>query len=93
MVVDEKDVSLDLQNQLIRGHDGEFVDVPRAKRHHADNDSNEEAESEESDGVDGCPICFEPWTTSGIHRVCSLRCGHVFGKQYNRLGLLISRLI
>jgi len=33
------------------------------------------------DGVDGCPICFEPWTSGGLHRVCALRCGHLFGKQ------------
>ena len=33
------------------------------------------------DEIDGCPICYEPWTSSGMHRVCSLRCGHLFGKQ------------
>lgn len=32
--------------------------------------------------VEGCPICFEPWTSGGLHRVCSLRCGHLFGRQY-----------
>ena len=29
----------------------------------------------------GCPICLEPWTNSGRHRLCSLRCGHLFGRQ------------
>lgn len=27
-----------------------------------------------------CPICFEPWTNTGDHRLISLRCGHLFGK-------------
>lgn len=28
-----------------------------------------------------CPICLDRWTSSGEHRVASLRCGHLFGKQ------------
>lgn len=35
----------------------------------------------DDDDDDGCPICFEPWTSAGIHRLCSLRCGHLFGKS------------
>ena len=23
--------------------------------------------------------CLEPWTNSGEHRICSLKCGHFFG--------------
>ncbi|XP_016841929.1 E3 ubiquitin-protein ligase RFWD3 [Nasonia vitripennis] len=26
-----------------------------------------------------CPICLELWSNSGEHRLCSLRCGHLFG--------------
>ncbi|XP_012214758.1 E3 ubiquitin-protein ligase rfwd3.S-like isoform X2 [Linepithema humile] len=26
-----------------------------------------------------CPICMEQWTNSGEHRLCCLRCGHLFG--------------
>ncbi|CAH1099573.1 unnamed protein product [Psylliodes chrysocephalus] len=25
-----------------------------------------------------CPICLDNWTNSGEHRICSLKCGHVF---------------
>ncbi|KAF5292130.1 hypothetical protein FQA39_LY14085 [Lamprigera yunnana] len=34
-----------------------------------------------SDADDGqlCPICFDNWTTSGDHRLCALKCGHLFG--------------
>ncbi|KAH9554388.1 hypothetical protein CY35_08G061300 [Sphagnum magellanicum] len=28
-----------------------------------------------------CPICMEAWTSIGSHRICSLACGHLFGKS------------
>ncbi|XP_057854453.2 uncharacterized protein LOC131064365 isoform X1 [Cryptomeria japonica] len=28
-----------------------------------------------------CPICFQPWAQSGEHNVCSLSCGHFFGRS------------
>ncbi|KAI6647965.1 E3 ubiquitin-protein ligase RFWD3-like [Oopsacas minuta] len=28
-----------------------------------------------------CSICYEPWTTTGIHRLVSLKCGHLFGEN------------
>ncbi|KAL0101453.1 hypothetical protein PUN28_018944 [Cardiocondyla obscurior] len=31
------------------------------------------------DSDQACPICMEQWTTSGEHRLCCLRCGHLFG--------------
>ncbi|XP_031420148.1 E3 ubiquitin-protein ligase RFWD3 isoform X2 [Clupea harengus] len=37
-----------------------------------------EPKDEEGEG-ESCPICFEPWTTSGDHRLAALRCGHLFG--------------
>ncbi|XP_043586153.1 E3 ubiquitin-protein ligase RFWD3-like isoform X1 [Bombus pyrosoma] len=53
-----------------------------------DNDENEtkakkakETTLDESD-VDSdqsCPICMDLWTSSGDHRLCCLRCGHLFG--------------
>uniref|UniRef100_A0A0X3PCG4 RING-type E3 ubiquitin transferase n=1 Tax=Schistocephalus solidus TaxID=70667 RepID=A0A0X3PCG4_SCHSO len=33
------------------------------------------------DESETCSICFEAWTTSGAHRICCLRCGHLFGKS------------
>ncbi|XP_062570636.1 E3 ubiquitin-protein ligase RFWD3-like, partial [Saccostrea cucullata] len=37
----------------------------------------------EDDTEDGncCPICFEEWSTSGSHRLASLKCGHLFGQS------------
>ncbi|KAK6309189.1 hypothetical protein J4Q44_G00206520 [Coregonus suidteri] len=36
------------------------------------------SQGDEGDG-ETCSICFEPWTTSGEHRLATLRCGHLFG--------------
>ncbi|KAF3321181.1 E3 ubiquitin-protein ligase RFWD3-like isoform X1 [Carex littledalei] len=27
-----------------------------------------------------CPVCMEPWTSEGPHRVCCIPCGHVYGR-------------
>lgn len=43
-----------------------------------------EATSNEDDGT-LCPICLDNWTSTGDHRICSLKCGHLFGfKCVNR---------
>lgn len=31
------------------------------------------------DSDQACTICMDQWTSSGDHRVCCLRCGHLFG--------------
>ncbi|XP_042389272.1 E3 ubiquitin-protein ligase RFWD3-like isoform X2 [Zingiber officinale] len=28
-----------------------------------------------------CPVCFEPWKGEGLHRVCCVPCGHVYGRS------------
>lgn len=28
-----------------------------------------------------CQICYEPFTNSGGHRVCCLKCGHIYGME------------
>ncbi|XP_076622515.1 ring finger and WD repeat domain 3 isoform X1 [Colletes latitarsis] len=33
----------------------------------------------EVDSDQSCPICMDLWTSSGEHRLCCLRCGHLFG--------------
>ncbi|XP_046468980.1 E3 ubiquitin-protein ligase RFWD3 isoform X1 [Neodiprion pinetum] len=38
--------------------------------------SDEEADL---DSGQSCPICMDLWNNSGEHRLCSLRCGHLFG--------------
>ncbi|XP_078366102.1 E3 ubiquitin-protein ligase rfwd3.S-like isoform X1 [Oculina patagonica] len=36
---------------------------------------------EKEDDSQCCPICFEPWSNSGSHRLSSLSCGHLFGRS------------
>ncbi|KCZ81870.1 hypothetical protein H312_00771 [Anncaliia algerae PRA339] len=33
------------------------------------------------EGEDSCPICLCNYTTTGDHKIVSLKCGHLFGKQ------------
>ncbi|XP_066137767.1 E3 ubiquitin-protein ligase rfwd3.L-like isoform X2 [Euwallacea fornicatus] len=35
-------------------------------------------EDEDDDGSI-CPVCLEAWTNCGDHRICALKCGHLFG--------------
>ncbi|KAL1822696.1 hypothetical protein ACET3Z_009474 [Daucus carota] len=41
----------------------------------------EELMSKDNNEIDGlcCPICMEPWTSEGVHQVCCLPCGHIYG--------------
>lgn len=55
----------------------------------ADPKDEEDKEAEDGSGQsegeqgqdDSCIICLEPWTNTGKHRICSLKCGHLFGKM------------
>lgn len=63
---------------------GEFEEQRGSKREHEDEDTSESnkkkrIESDEDDDGNLCPICFDIWNNSGTHRVCCLRCGHLFG--------------
>ncbi|XP_053385087.1 E3 ubiquitin-protein ligase RFWD3-like isoform X2 [Mercenaria mercenaria] len=72
--------------QILGGHGQSPADFrsPKRKRIHSPEKptagGDKKVEEEEEDG-DCCPICFEAWTTSGLHRLCSLRCGHLFGQS------------
>ncbi|KAK9694787.1 Ring finger domain [Popillia japonica] len=37
-----------------------------------------------------CPICFDAWTTNGDHRLCALKCGHLFGYNCVNRWLLLN---
>lgn len=45
--------------------------------HRSDPEDGHDSDSEAT----ACPICFEPWSSAGKHRIVSLRCGHLFGKS------------
>ncbi|XP_033116887.1 E3 ubiquitin-protein ligase RFWD3-like [Anneissia japonica] len=44
-------------------------------------ESKKESEDSSDDEGQCCIICYEPWANSGLHRVASLKCGHVFGQS------------
>ncbi|KAJ8948752.1 hypothetical protein NQ318_017921 [Aromia moschata] len=54
----------------------------------ADNEDKEPRKrslSEDDDDGRLCPICLDNWTNTGEHRICALKCGHLFGyKCVNR---------
>lgn len=55
------------------------------KELHGDDDtesnSRKRSRSQYENEDDGqqCPICLDNWTNSGEHRICCLKCGHIFG--------------
>ncbi|XP_067655672.1 E3 ubiquitin-protein ligase rfwd3.S-like [Haliotis asinina] len=64
---------------LLNASLAEFRSPKRQKRSSPEKLAPANVESDEDS--DCCPICFEPWTTSGSHRLASLRCGHLFGQS------------
>ncbi|KAJ9056950.1 RING finger and WD repeat domain-containing protein 3 [Entomophthora muscae] len=48
------------------------IDSPSQLKRNRDEDYSEDV---------ACTICTEEWTSSGVHQVAALRCGHVFGKS------------
>lgn len=59
---------------------GEDVNAEEADLENTENEQPETPLDQEGEDSD-CPICFEPWTCNGKHRVVSLKCGHLFGRQ------------
>lgn len=47
--------------------------------------SNEKEDDDDAPDDECCSICLESWTSTGNHRICSLRCGHLFGLMYASL--------
>lgn len=35
----------------------------------------------EDDDGQTCPVCLDVWSSAGDHRLCCLKCGHLFGKS------------
>eukprot|EP00041_Stephanoeca_diplocostata_P021793 m.514762 g.514762 ORF g.514762 m.514762 type:complete len:731 (-) comp21914_c0_seq3:70-2262(-) len=56
----------------------DFKSPPESRKRRSSSVNTADDDDEESYT---CPICFDGWSTSGIHRVVSLKCGHLFGKQ------------
>ncbi|KAJ8665105.1 hypothetical protein QAD02_006767 [Eretmocerus hayati] len=58
--------------------DVEEITEPEPKRRRLDTEDDQiDDDTVESDQK--CPICLAGWTSVGNHRLCSLKCGHLFG--------------
>lgn len=42
---------------------------------------NDDTKVDDTDEGDTCPICLEMWADAGEHRLCAMRCGHLFGRS------------
>ena len=82
---DEPDVAVVAEEETNRKRKADDTDEnsqdDAAKKAKSDEGSSQKGQDEDDDD-DGafCPICFEPWTNSGDHRIASLKCGHFFGQ-------------
>ncbi|PWA99590.1 zinc finger, RING/FYVE/PHD-type [Artemisia annua] len=54
--------------------DDQKESLPKNKKMKRDNDNHTCCEA-----FDVCPICYEPWSSYGLHQLCSLPCGHIYG--------------
>ncbi|XP_076244717.1 ring finger and WD repeat domain 3 [Calliopsis andreniformis] len=74
---DESDTNDNADNNLeteVQTEDKEDNDESKAKKPKEETTDESEIDSDQS-----CPICMDLWTSSGEHRLCCLRCGHLFG--------------
>ncbi|XP_008549760.1 E3 ubiquitin-protein ligase RFWD3 [Microplitis demolitor] len=71
------DDSDDTQNQDV----DEEIEMAKKKLKLDIKTKEDKAAEEDEDNDTGrlCPICMDYWSNSGDHRLCSLRCGHLFG--------------
>ncbi|XP_078041007.1 ring finger and WD repeat domain 3 isoform X2 [Augochlora pura] len=68
---DNADNNMQTEDREENTKDSEESKAKRAKE--------ESLDESEVDSDQSCPICMDFWTSSGEHRLCCLRCGHLFG--------------
>lgn len=65
---------IDLESSIVHNIlEGNEEDETKAKK------AKETLDESDVDSDQSCPICMDLWTSSGEHRLCCLRCGHLFG--------------
>ncbi|XP_034947715.1 E3 ubiquitin-protein ligase RFWD3-like isoform X2 [Chelonus insularis] len=68
-------------NEHVDDPDQEEIEMAKKKLKLDIKSEEKQVDDEEEDPDLGrlCPICMDYWNNSGEHRLCSLRCGHLFG--------------
>lgn len=70
-IIDPEGVCSDIQTNHAK-QKGQATELPSS--------SAQDAQANQGDSMT-CPICMEPWTGDGTHRICCLACGHLFGRS------------
>ncbi|GJN30031.1 hypothetical protein PR202_gb18305 [Eleusine coracana subsp. coracana] len=61
--------------------DEEYYDSSDLDSDEEDEGSSDEEETRVAAEGPTCCICMEPWTCNDAHRICSIPCGHVYGRS------------
>ncbi|KAL0279741.1 UNVERIFIED_CONTAM: hypothetical protein PYX00_001239 [Menopon gallinae] len=73
-----------VENPIIRLENPDYEPVEEVTDSETSRVSNKRSYSamiSEDDDGQTCPVCLDVWTNAGAHRLCSLKCGHLFGKS------------
>lgn len=71
---------------------------PRKRRHETQRNrlgnmiSTSAVQNDKGNGRD-CLICFEKFHSTGKHRIVSLRCGHIFGRECIEKWVAVSKYL
>jgi len=74
----EEDTEVTEVEQVKNSQETNVPEKPSRKRTYEDMDGRCEVERDREEGL-LCPVCLDAWTSAGPHRLCSLKCGHLFG--------------
>ncbi|KAJ3689791.1 hypothetical protein LUZ61_018955 [Rhynchospora tenuis] len=81
------------RSQVTSGAAVEVVEVDEGEEDEVGNEGerveNSEGKGKENVGVESgdisalptCPICMDTWSPEGLHRVCCIPCGHIYGRS------------
>ncbi|XP_046390873.1 E3 ubiquitin-protein ligase RFWD3-like [Ischnura elegans] len=71
---------------------GPDCESPRGKKRKKDPENDDPVDSEDDSTSQTCPICMDEWSNSGGHRLCCLKCGHIYGESCIRRWLSTTTL-
>ncbi|XP_042476154.1 E3 ubiquitin-protein ligase RFWD3 [Macadamia integrifolia] len=71
---------IDVEDDYRRREQGEASSSSARRVEGEEIDHGEQQNMNDLDGA-CCPICMEPWSAEGDHKLCCLPCGHLYGKS------------
>ena len=61
-------------------HHESMEEIQSPKKVNVPSSAKQTTSADEEEGS-SCPICLDTWSSSGVHRLVSLKCGHLFGES------------